>query len=90
MSATLFALALFGCSDDGTACERLQAPVQTYESRAACAARLDDALETDAAQRAEAPTIYAECLTTRQMASLGSGAINLTHVNGAQLSSVRY
>ena len=33
MSATLFALALFGCSDDGTACQRLSTPVQTYETQ---------------------------------------------------------
>ncbi|WP_404482186.1 hypothetical protein [Novosphingobium sp. BL-52-GroH] len=90
MSATLFALALFACSDDGTACERLQTPVQTYETRAQCNAGLDDALETEAARKAEAPTVYAQCLNNRQMASIGSGVIDLTRVNGARFASSGY
>lgn len=90
MSATLFALALFGCSDDGTACERLQAPAHTYETRAECFAGLDNALDTEAARRAEAPTVYAQCLTNRQMASIGAGTIDLTRVNGAQFAAAGY
>ena len=90
MSATLFALALFGCSDDGTACQRLDTPVQTYHSRAACTAELDQALSTQAARRAEAPTVFAQCLTSRQMAALGEGTIDLTRVNGARVASAGY
>jgi len=87
MSVTLFALALFACSDDGKACERLAAPVQTYETRRECTAGLDDALETDAARRAEAPTVYAQCLSSSQMASIGKGVIDLTRVNGVAFAS---
>lgn len=91
MSATLFALALFACSDDGTACERISAvPAQTYQSREQCAAGIDAALETDAARRAEAPTVYAQCLSNRQMASIGSGVIDLTRVNGAKFASAGF
>lgn len=90
MSATLFALALFACSDDGTACQRLDTPVQTYETRTACDARIDDALGTEAALKADAPTVYAQCLTNRQMASVGSGTIDLTRVNGVQFASAGY
>jgi hypothetical protein len=87
VSTTLIALALFGCSDDGSACERLSAPMQTYESRAECSARLEDALATEAALKAEAPTVYAQCLTNRQLASLGSGTIDLRRVNGVQFAA---
>lgn len=87
MSGSLFALALFACSDDGTACERLQAPVEAYATRAQCSAQLDEALDTDAARKAEAATVYAQCLTARQMAAIGKGVIDLTKVNGARLAS---
>lgn len=87
MSASLFALALFACTDDGTACERLQTPVETYATRAQCSAQLDEALDTDAARKAEAPTVYAQCLTARQMAAIGTGTIDLTKVNGARFAS---
>jgi len=87
MSATLFALALFACSDDGTACERMAAPVQTYETRGECAARLDTALDSEAARKADAPTVYAQCLSSQQMASIGKGTVDLTRVNGARFAS---
>ncbi|TCM17967.1 hypothetical protein EDF56_105315 [Novosphingobium sp. PhB165] len=87
MSAALIALALFGCSDDGSACERLPIPVQTYETRAACAARLDDALATQDALRADAPTVYAQCLTTRQLAALGKGTVDLTRFNDVRFAA---
>lgn len=90
MSATLFALALFACSDDGKACERLETPVQTYDTRAQCTAGLDTALDTEAARRAEAPTVYAQCLNNSQLASIGKGTIDLTRVNGARFASAGY
>lgn len=80
MSATLIALALFGCSDDGTACEKLRAPVETFATRSECSARLDDAVQSEAAMRAEYPTVYAECLTGRQLAALGSGTVDLSRM----------
>jgi len=87
MSATLIALALFGCSDDGKVCERLPGRVETYQTRAECFSQIDDALETDAAMRADAPTVYAQCLTTQQLSMLGKGQVDLTRVNGVQFAS---
>ncbi len=87
MGVTLFALALFGCTDDGTACERLQAPARTFQTKAACTASLDSALDTEVARKAEAPTVYAQCLSSRQMASLGTGTVDLTRVNGVEFAS---
>ncbi|MCJ1962390.1 MULTISPECIES: hypothetical protein [Novosphingobium] len=88
MSATLIALALFGCSDDGTACRRLeaQAPVATFQTRAECDRQLEDALETDAALRADAPTVYAQCLPSAQLAALGTGEVDLTRVGKVQFA----
>ncbi|WP_324698389.1 hypothetical protein ACLIMP_06960 [Novosphingobium aerophilum] len=87
MSVTLIALALFGCSDDGAACERLPAPLQTYESRAACAAGIEGALATDAALKADAPTVYAQCLSNSQLAALGKGTVDLRQINGVQFAA---
>ena len=81
MSATLIALALFGCSDDGTVCQRLETPVQTYETSQECTGKLDDALETDAAMRADAPTVYAQCMPTTTLASIGKRTFDLTRIN---------
>lgn len=90
MSATLFALALFACSDDGTECKRLETPVQTYETRASCNAQVDSALDTEAARKAGAPTVYAQCLTGRQLASMGQGTVDLTRVAGIHLASAGF
>lgn len=87
MSATLIALALFGCSDDGTACERLRVPTETFETRSECFARLDDAVQSNAAMRAEYPTVYAQCLSDRQLAALGARAVDLTKADGANFAS---
>lgn len=87
MSATLIALALFGCSDDGTACQRLGPPVETFATQAECSAKLDDAVQSEAAMRAEYPTIYAECLTRRQLAALGNGIVDLTRAGQTGLAA---
>jgi hypothetical protein len=87
MSATLIALALFGCSDDGTACERLQAPVKTFATQSECFARLDDAVQSETARRAEFPSVYAQCMTKRELAELGTGVIDLTKVNKRSLAA---
>lgn len=81
MSATLIALALFGCSDDGTVCQRLDTPAQTYQTSADCNGELDKALATEAALRADAPTVYAQCMPAKTLAALGENSIDLTRVN---------
>lgn len=83
MSTTLIALALFGCSDDGTACQRLGAPIETFATRTECTARLDDAVQSEAAMRADYPTIHAECLTRRQLAALGNGTVDLRRMEAS-------
>lgn len=80
MSTTLIALALFGCSDDGTACQRLGTPIETFATRTECSARLDDAVQSEAAMRAEYPTVHAECLTRRQLAALSKGTVDLSRM----------
>ncbi|HKT86638.1 MAG TPA: hypothetical protein VJQ77_11210 [Novosphingobium sp.] len=83
MSATLIALALFGCSDDGTACQRLRTPVETFATHTECSARLDDAVQSEEAMRAEYPTIHAECLTNRQLAALSKGTVDLSRMEAS-------
>jgi hypothetical protein len=90
MSATLIALALFGCSDDGTACERLRTPVATYQTREECTARLDEALMSENAMRAQYPTVFAQCMTNRKLAMLGNGVVDLTRINGMNLAAAGY
>lgn len=77
MSGMIFALALFGCADDGTACQRIAAPEQAYESRLECMAAQSAALDGSAAASADFPSVFAQCMTRQQLASLGHGAIDL-------------
>ncbi|WP_260923716.1 hypothetical protein [Novosphingobium sp. 9] len=87
MSATLFALALFGCSDDGTTCQRLNMAAETYQNREACAAKTDAALETEAALKADYPTVYAQCLSAQQLAAIGKNTVDLNKMNGVRFAS---
>lgn len=66
----VFALVLFGCSDDGIACKRLAAPAERYGSKAACVAGQDAALQSDAALRADYPTVVVRCLRTGSASTL--------------------
>lgn len=77
MSA-VFALLLFGCSDDATMCDRIAALPQSYEQITGCEANLVQALDTRAARTADYPTVIAKCLPARIAASLGEGPFDLT------------
>ncbi|MEW9854412.1 hypothetical protein [Novosphingobium sp. M1R2S20] len=77
MSGMLFALALFGCADDGSACERLATPEQTYESRVECLASQSAALDSRAALSADFPSVFAHCMTQAQLARLGKQDVDL-------------
>jgi hypothetical protein len=77
MSGLLFALALFGCSDDGSACQRISGPEQTYESRLECLSAQGAALDSDAAMAAEFPSVFAQCLTKTQLAHIGKDTVDL-------------
>ena len=65
----VFALVLLGCADDGSACERLAAPTQSYQTKAACQAEQEGALDSDAALRADYPTVVTRCVRTAVAAS---------------------
>jgi hypothetical protein len=77
MSGMIFALALFGCTDDGSACQRLASSEQTYESRVECMAAQGGALESDAAMAADYPSVFAQCMTQTQLARLGEGTVDI-------------
>lgn len=79
MSATAaFALLLFGCSDDGAECQRLSYPTETFATTAHCEAKVDDAMTSEIADRADAPTVVARCLTAAKAARIGAGPVDLT------------
>lgn len=79
MSASAaFALLLFGCSDDGTACEKLAYPVESFATAAHCEAKVDDAITSDIAERADAPTVVARCLDRNRAARVSAGLVDLT------------
>jgi len=81
MSGMLFALALFGCADDGSSCQRLATTEQAYESRVECMAAQNGALASDAASAADFPSVFAQCLTRSQLATLSHGTVDLRKVN---------
>lgn len=78
MSGLIYALALFGCSDDGTLCERLEGPNTRYESRVECLASQNDAIESDVAMSADFPSVFAQCMTSGELLALGTGTVDLT------------
>lgn len=70
MSLIAYTLLMFGCADDGTACERLAAPAQVYSASAQCEAQVETALGSDLALRADYPVIEARCVkVARKVAS---------------------
>ena len=81
MSGLIYALALFGCSDDATACERLSDKAQTYESRVACQMAAVTELQGDVAMRADFPTVIGKCMTQGQLVQLGDKPVNLNRVS---------
>jgi hypothetical protein len=77
MSGMAFALILFGCSDDGTLCERLSAAPKQYKSQVACEVDVDAALTSEVAARANYPMVTARCLPSAQVSRLEHGPIDL-------------
>jgi len=84
MSGTVFALILFGCSDDGTLCERLSSAPKHYESQVVCEADVDTALASEIAVRADYPAVIARCLASAQVSRLDHGPIDLTTLDPAR------
>ena len=74
MNPVLYTLLMFGCADDGTACEQIAAPPQVYAAAAQCQAQVEPALTGDIAQRADYPLVEARCVrVTRQAAAKPRG-----------------
>ena len=59
MGAGLFLMAIMGCADGSSACTPVATLPTRYESRAACAAATNEALQ--ASTEFDFPTIVAEC-----------------------------
>ena len=62
MSLVAYTLLLFGCADDGAACQRIAAPEQVYAAPAQCEAQVETALGSDTALRADFPVVEARCV----------------------------
>ena len=75
MSLTLYTLLMFGCADDGSACEQIAAPQQVYSAAAQCKAQVEPALNSDIAMRADYPLVEARCVkVSKQAAAKPHGA----------------
>jgi hypothetical protein len=81
MSATIIALALFGCTDDGSSCRRIETEqTATYETQAACTAQLDAAAMSEDAMSADYPTVYAQCMPSGTLAAIGDRPVNINNI----------
>lgn len=69
MSSTVFALLLFGCNDDGSACQQLAGQPRYYDSRVMCEADVDVALSSEASLRADYPSVVAKCVPAKEVAT---------------------
>ena len=69
MSVIAYTLLMFGCADDGSACQRLAAPAQVFSASALCQAQVEPALQSDAALRADYPLVEARCVKLPKQAS---------------------
>ena len=78
MSALVYALALFGCSDDATICERLSEQAQSYESRVQCEMAMTGAFESTMVRRADYPTVIGRCMDRGHWAKLGDKPVDLS------------
>ncbi|MFA7601844.1 MAG: hypothetical protein WCY29_02450 [Novosphingobium sp.] len=58
----IYALLLFGCADDGSQCVQLSVAARHYEARIICEAEAELALGSDAALRADHPSVEARCV----------------------------
>jgi hypothetical protein len=78
MSATVgLFLVLFGCSDDMSACQRIEAVPTVYVSETLCQGDQRSALMSKAAMSADYPSVVAQCVTGKQLAAYGDGPVDL-------------
>ena len=75
MSLALYTLLMFGCADDGTACEQIAVPQQVYSAAAQCQAQVAPALNGNVAMRADYPLIEARCVKLSKQAAAKPRAV---------------
>lgn len=73
MSQIAYTLLMFGCADDGSACEKIAAPTAVYSAAAACEAQAQTVLNSDPVQRADYPVVEVRCVKVSYQASARSG-----------------
>lgn len=66
----IFALLLFGCADDGSQCEPLNAAPKHYEAKLLCEADAQMALQSDVALRSDHPLVEARCVPVSSEANV--------------------
>ncbi len=76
MSALGFALLLFGCSDDGTACQQLATSDHAYVSRASCEIDQERLLNGEIARKADYPEVMVQCVSSRVANAIGGETID--------------
>lgn len=62
----VFALVLFGCADDGSACQRISPQADHFISKAMCEAGQEQALDSAIARRSDFPLVVSRCLPTKR------------------------
>lgn len=90
MSSTVFALLLFGCSDDGSACQRLAAQPKYYDSQVMCEADVDFALSSEVSLRADYPSVVAKCVPAKEIATREPTLGSASDEPGNTLSNSRF
>lgn len=76
----IYALMLFGCSDDLSQCDRLSFQTQSFDVRSSCLDAQPAVLSSKQALSAPYPTVVAQCLTPEQAKQLPQTEIDLTKV----------
>ena len=78
MSIAIYTLLMFGCADDGTACQRIAYEAPAYSAAAQCQAQVEPALSSATALRADYPLVEARCVKlSKQAAAKPRGARTL-------------
>ena len=73
MGPGVFLMAIMGCGEGDAPCQTLGTLDTRYETRAACVAATEGALNRDAA--ADSPVIVAQCVAAGTRANLRSGDV---------------
>jgi len=78
MSTLVYALALFGCSDDASLCERLSDKAKEFHSVAQCEMAIEPTFDSDLVLRTDYPTIVAQCMPKSEWTRIGNRPVDLS------------